>query len=222
MRKQKYELPSMSFPYKITRRLNLMSFPRKSFAASNDGMPTFTDSGVRKSALKGRVSDRVNEAALPYIRRLLILKKQYGKMFPPKRNERIDKIIEACNATCYTKLANCQIKLKAQQDNYGKEIKKKKAWNESEWKKHTDYIQTIAKPKRDFLPDPIQRGPHKPLEDLLPRIEILAQIPDLKAYRRQSQETWFRDPLKISEKALAYNISDRVKKLAQPKVIPAP
>ncbi|KAJ2937139.1 hypothetical protein O0L34_g19501 [Tuta absoluta] len=219
MGKQKYELPCMSFPYKITRRLNIMSSPRKSVADHGQGMPLLTLTGVRKSALRGRVSDRVNEAAYPYIRRVLILKKQYGKMFTPKRLERLDKTIEACNATMYTKLANCQVKLRNQQDNYSKDFKKRKAWNESEWKKHTDYIMTIAKPKRDFPPDPIQRGPHKSLDELLPRIEILAQIPDLKAYRRESQETWFRDPLKISEKALKYNITDRVKKLAQPKTV---
>lgn len=78
----------------------------------------------------------------------------YKHRFSPERIERIDRMIEAANATCYSKLANCVLDLK-KQDNT-KEVKKKKGWSESEWKKHMDYISQIAGPRRDFKPPPIK------------------------------------------------------------------
>lgn len=71
----------------------------------------------------------------------------YKNRFSGDRMERIDRMIEAANVTCYSKLANCVLDLKKQDT---KEVKKKKAWSESEWKKHMDYIGQLADPKKDF------------------------------------------------------------------------
>lgn len=78
---------------------------------------------------------------------------QFKKIFTADRLERLDRMIEASNATMYSKLANCVLDLK-KQDN--KDVKKKRGWSESEWKKHMDYIGQMAAPKRDFKPDAIK------------------------------------------------------------------
>ncbi|XP_037295856.1 uncharacterized protein LOC115450686 isoform X2 [Manduca sexta] len=153
------------------------------------------------------------------VNRFLILKKAYKHMFSKNRLERIDHMIEAANATCYSKLANCVIDLKKQDT---KEVKKKKGWSESEWKKHMDYISQIAGPKRDFKPPPLRRGKSKPLDELLPRINQICFFPEFKLYKRLSQDTGYRNPVKVAPKALTYVISDRVKKLATPRAIPQP
>lgn len=77
----------------------------------------------------------------------------YKHRFSPERLERIDRMIEAANATCYSKLANCVLDLKKQDT---KDMKKKRGWTESEWKKHMDYIGHIAAPKKDFRPPPLK------------------------------------------------------------------
>lgn len=83
---------------------------------------------------------------------MLLTKRAYKNRFSSTRLERLDRMIEAANATCYSKLANCVIDLKKQDT---KDVKKKKGWTESEWKKHMDYIGQISGPKRDFRPPPI-------------------------------------------------------------------
>ncbi|CAG9569265.1 unnamed protein product [Danaus chrysippus] len=217
MVKPKYDPPTNTFPYKISRRLNILSIPRKYIIDTGEGMPAINPRGIRKSALNGQISDRVNDAAWPYLRRFLIIKRMYKHRFSPERMERIDRMIEAANATCYSKLANCVLDLKKQDT---KEVKKKKGWSESEWKKHMDYISQIAGPRRDFKPPPIKRGIGKPLEQLLPRINEICHFPEFKIYRRLSKEEWYRNPEKVAPGALKYVISDRVKKLAAPRVIP--
>ncbi|CAH2059373.1 unnamed protein product, partial [Iphiclides podalirius] len=137
--------------------------------------------------------------------------------FSAERIERLDRMIEAANATMYSKLANCVLDLKKQDT---KEVKKKKGWTESEWKKHMDYISQIAGPRKDFRPPPLTRGPRKPLEALLPRLNQISELPKFKIYRRLSQESNYRDPIKVPPNALKYIISDRIKKLAIPRVIP--
>ncbi|KAL0811398.1 hypothetical protein ABMA28_009803 [Loxostege sticticalis] len=221
MGKPKFDPPTSTFPYKIPRRLNILSVPRKYILDSDEGMPALTPRGIRRSALKSQLSDRVNDASWPYIRRFLIIKKQYKNRFSAERMERIDRMIEAANATCYSKLANCVLDLKKQDV---KEVKKKRGWSESEWKKHMDYISQIASPRRAeiFKPPPVKRGNRKPLEQLLPRINQMCFRPDFKVYKRLSQEAWYRDPVKVPKGALKYVISDRVKKLAAPRVIPQP
>lgn len=77
----------------------------------------------------------------------------YKNRFSPERLERIDRMIEAANATCYSKLANCVLDLKKQDT---KDMKKKRGWTESEWKKHMDYIGQIAAPKKDFRASPVR------------------------------------------------------------------
>ncbi|XP_059050635.1 uncharacterized protein LOC131845571 [Achroia grisella] len=217
MGKPKFDLPSSIFPYKIPRRLNILSVPRKYIIDTSEGMPALTPRGIRKSALYSQISDRVNDAAWPYIRRFLTIKRMYKHRFNQERMERIDRMIEAANTTCYSKLANCVLDLKKTD---AKDVKKKKGWSESEWKKHMDYISQIAGPKKDFRPPAVKRGTGKPLEALLPRINQICFRPDFKVYRRQSQEVWYRDPVKVPPNALKYVISDRVKKLATPRAIP--
>ncbi|KAG6461079.1 uncharacterized protein LOC115450686 isoform X1 [Manduca sexta] len=219
MGKPKYDPPTPNYPYKISKRLNMLSVPKKRILDTGEGMPAYTPRGIRKSALYSHISDRVNDAAYPYLRRFLILKKAYKHMFSKNRLERIDHMIEAANATCYSKLANCVIDLKKQDT---KEVKKKKGWSESEWKKHMDYISQIAGPKRDFKPPPLRRGKSKPLDELLPRINQICFFPEFKLYKRLSQDTGYRNPVKVAPKALTYVISDRVKKLATPRAIPQP
>lgn len=73
----------------------------------------------------------------------------YKNRFSEERLERLARMIEAANVTIYSKLANCVIDMKKQ------EMKRKRAWTESEWKKHMDYISQIAAPKRDFRPKTI-------------------------------------------------------------------
>ncbi|XP_063834553.1 uncharacterized protein LOC135083744 [Ostrinia nubilalis] len=221
MGKPKFDLPTSTFPYKISRRLNILSVPRKYIIDTGEGMPALTPRGIRKSAINAQLSDRVNDAAWPYIRRFLIIKKMYKHRFSQERMERIDRMIEAANVTCYSKLANCVLDLKKQDT---KEVKKKRGWTESEWKKHMDYIGQIAGPRREeiFKPPPIKRGNIKPLDQLLPRINQICYRPDFKIYKRLSQEAWYRDPIKVPRGALKYVISDRVKKLAVPRVIPQP
>ncbi|CAH2096981.1 unnamed protein product [Euphydryas editha] len=217
MGKPKYDLPTPTFPYKIPKRLNILSVPRKYIIDTGEGMPSLTPRGIRKSALKSHISDRVNDASWPYLRRFLIIKRMYKNRFSPERLERIDRMIEAANATCYSKLANCVLDLKKQDT---KDVKKKRGWTESEWKKHMDYISQIAGPKKDFRAIPVRRGQRKPLEQLLPRINQICHFPEFKVYRRLSKETWYRDPVKVPPNALKYVISDRIKKLAAHRVIP--
>ncbi|KPJ03176.1 PREDICTED: uncharacterized protein LOC106116370 [Papilio xuthus] len=217
MLKPKYDPPTPTFPYKIRRRYNMLSVPRKYFTDTGEGMPAYTPRGIRKSALNAHISDRVHDAAWPYLRRMLLTKRAYKSRFSVERLERLDRMIEAANATCYSKLANCVIDLKKQDT---KEVKKKKGWTESEWKKHMDYIGQIAGPKRDFRPPPIVRGPFKPLEALLPRIKLMTAVPKFKIYRRLSQDSNYRDPIKVPPAALKYVLTDRTKKLATPRVIP--
>ncbi|XP_026322899.1 uncharacterized protein LOC113232406 [Hyposmocoma kahamanoa] len=213
--KTKYDPPTTTFPYKIKNRLNLLSIPRKQVIVdSSEGMPALSTTGVRKSALRGRISDRVNDAALPYIRRLMMLKRQYKKVFPLERLEKIDHLIEQGNITIYSKLANCVIDLKKQDT---KDTKKKKSWTENDWKKHMDYIGQIAGPKRVFPPPPVERGQKVALEELLYRINQISWLPEFKLYKRISQEDWYRNPTKVSPAAMKYVITDNMKKLAAPK-----
>ncbi|XP_045455382.1 uncharacterized protein LOC123665078 [Melitaea cinxia] len=217
MGKPKFDLPTPTFPYKIPKRLNILSVPRKYIIDTGEGMPALTTRGIRKSALNSQISDRVNDASWPYLRRFLIIKRMYKNRFSPERLERIDRMIEAANATCYSKLANCVLDLKKQDT---KDMKKKRGWTESEWKKHMDYIGQIAAPKKDFRASPVRRGQCKPLEQLLPRINKICHLPEFKVYRRLSKEVWYRDPEKVPPNALKYVISDRIKKLAAHRVIP--
>ncbi|CAG9794779.1 unnamed protein product [Diatraea saccharalis] len=219
MGKPKFDPPTNTFPYKISRRLNILSVPRKYIIDTGEGMPALTPRGIRKSALNSQLSDRVHDAAWPYLRRFLIIKRMYKHRFDQERLERIDRMIEAANTTCYSKLANCVLDLKKQDT---KEVKKKRGWSESEWKKHMDYISQIAGPRKDFRPPPVKRGPAKPLTELLPRINQICWRPDFKVYRRLSQEAGYRNPVKVPPAALKYVISDRTKKLAAPRVIPQP
>ncbi|XP_075986499.1 testicular haploid expressed gene [Anticarsia gemmatalis] len=217
MGKPKYDPPTATFPYKISKRLNLLSVPHAYIIDTGEGMPALTPRGIRVSAIHGQATDRITDAAWPYLRRFILTKRAYKTQFSKERLERIDRMIEAANATCYSKLANCVLDLKKQDS---KEVKKKKGWSESEWKKHMDYIGQIAGPKKDFKPPPIKRGQSKPLDALLPRINQICSRPDFKVYKRLSQETWYRNPEKVSPNALKYVISDRVKKLAVARVIP--
>ncbi|XP_045780460.1 uncharacterized protein LOC123877656 [Maniola jurtina] len=219
MGKPKYDHPTPTFPYKIAKRLNILSVPHKYIIDTEEGMPALTPQGIRKSALKSILSDRVNDAAWPYVRRFILLKRMYKNKFSQERLERIDRMIEAANATCYSKLANCVIDLKKKD---AKDVKKKRGWSESDWKKHMDYISQIAGPKRQFEPPPVKRGLRKPLELLLPRINQNCHLPEFKWYRRLSKEDWYRDPVKVPPNALKYQITDRVKKLATPRAIPQP
>ncbi|XP_022827718.1 uncharacterized protein LOC111357319 [Spodoptera litura] len=206
--------PTASFPYTIPKRLNALSRPRKGFIEASDG-PGYTQSGIRKSALNGQPSDRINDIAWPWLRRLMLVKKMYRNKFDQERLEKLDRMIEASNATLYSKLANCTVDLKKPQE--GKEIKKKKGWSESDWKKHVDYLAMVAAPKREFPPPPVKRGKSVPLEALLPRIKEISSPADFKCYRRQSKEVWYKDPIKVQPAALKYQITDRTKKLAAPR-----
>ncbi|XP_053619606.1 uncharacterized protein LOC128680459 [Plodia interpunctella] len=217
MGKPKLDPPTTSFRYKISNRLNILSVPRKYILDTGEGMPAWSPRGVRKSALRATITDRVNDAAWPYIRRFLLLKRSCKKQFSQERLERIDRMIELANATCYSKLANCVLDLKKQDT---KDVKKKRGWSESEWKKHMDYINQIANPKKSFTPEPVKRGEKKALAELMPRINQMSSLPDYKVYRRPSQEPWYRDPIKVPRAALKYVISDRVKKLAAPRALP--
>ena len=100
-----------------------------------------------------RASSAASITSFFYFRRFLIIKRMYKHRFSPERLERIDRMIEAANATCYSKLANCVLDLKKQDT---KDMKKKRGWTESEWKKHMDYISHIAAPKKDFRPPPLK------------------------------------------------------------------
>ncbi|KAJ8709711.1 hypothetical protein PYW08_009715 [Mythimna loreyi] len=217
-KQSKYDHPTSTYPYKIPKRLNLLSVPRKTFAESMEGMPAYSEMGIRKSALRAIPKDRVNDIAWPWVKRLTMLKKMYKHRFSAERMERIDRMIECANATMYSKIANCVLDLKKQDG--GKDLKKKRGWSESEWKKHMDYISQVAGPKKTFLPPPIKRGKSMPLEALMPRIIEISSMPAFKCYIRQSKDAWYRDPIKVPPNALKYRITDRVKKLAAPRVIP--
>lgn len=195
----------------------MLSVPHTYILETDEGMPAYTPRGIRMSAIRAPPNDRVNDVAWPYTRRLVKTKKLFKKIFSAERLERLDRMIEASNATMYSKLANCVLDLK-KQDN--KDVKKKRGWSESEWKKHMDYIGQMAAPKRDFKPDPIKRGPCKTIEGLIPRLRVLAMRPEFKCYRRLSKEEWYRDPEKVSRQALKYVLTDRTKKLAVARVIP--
>lgn len=71
MVKPKYDPPTNTFPYKISRRLNILSIPRKYIIDTGEGMPALNPRGIRKSALNSQISDRVNDAAWPYLRFVL-------------------------------------------------------------------------------------------------------------------------------------------------------
>lgn len=68
MGKPKYEFPTSTFPYKISKRLNVLSVPRKYIIDTGEGMPALSPQGVRTSALRAHITDRVNDAAWPYVR----------------------------------------------------------------------------------------------------------------------------------------------------------
>ncbi|CAH1641496.1 unnamed protein product [Spodoptera littoralis] len=214
----KYEMPHSSFPYKIPRRIQCLSVPRRYYMECYEGsMPQYTKTGTRQSALTGRLADKSADIAWPSIRRLLILKRMYKNRFSSERLERIDRMIEASNGTVYSKLANCTIDLKKMD---GRDLKKKKGWTDTEWKRKMEYISQIAEPKKVFEPPPVKRGKSMPLEALMPRIEEMSVPPSSKCYRRMSQEAWYRNPLKVAPNALKYVITDRTKKLAVARAAP--
>lgn len=68
MGKPKYDPPTSTFPYKISKRLNMLSEPMPYYDEDEENMPALTPRGVRVSALRGHASDRINDAAWPYIR----------------------------------------------------------------------------------------------------------------------------------------------------------
>ncbi|PZC70899.1 uncharacterized protein LOC110383052 [Helicoverpa armigera] len=203
--------------YRLPKRLQMLSQPRKYFVCDDEDLPKYTKRGTRLSAIRGHLIDKNSDIAWPYLRRLMILKKMYKYKFSPERLERIDRMIEASNGTLYAKLANCAIDLKKYDV---RDLKKKKGWTDTEWKRHMEYISQIAGPKKVFQPPPIKRGKSKPLDALMPRLNIISSRPDFKCYRRMSQETWYRNPEKVAPNALKYVISDRIKKLATPRAIP--
>ncbi|CAH0597718.1 unnamed protein product [Chrysodeixis includens] len=209
-----YEPPTATFPYKIQRRLLWLSVPRKYITESGEGMPEVSKlSGTRKSAISGHLDGINHEIAWPFLRRLIALKKTYKHKFTPERLERIDRAIEASNATMYSKLADCTIDFKKQGTNF----RKKKGWSESEWKRHMEYISQIAMKKKVFAPPPIKRGKSKPLIKLLPRINDMSIMPSFKCYRRLSQESWYNPPGRVAPNALKYTITERLAKLAVAK-----
>ncbi|KAH9643168.1 hypothetical protein HF086_010620 [Spodoptera exigua] len=198
-------------PVKIPRRLQLLSQPRRYFVECYEGsMPQYTRAGIRQSALTGRLTDKSTDIAWPSTR-------MYKNRFSPDRLERIDRMIEASNATVYAKLANCTVDLKKMD---ARDLKKKKGWTDTEWKRKMEYISQIAEPKKVFEPPPIKRGKSMPLEALMPRIEEISLLPRFKCYKRMSQEAWYRNPMKVAPNALKYVITDRTKKLAVARVIP--
>ncbi|XP_063629813.1 uncharacterized protein LOC134801212 [Cydia splendana] len=217
MGKPKHDPPTPTFPYKISKRLNLMSVPRPWFTVSDEGMPAYTPFGVRASALRGRGTERTYEVSWPYVRRFLLTKRMYKHMFSAERLERIDRMMEMANSTAYSKLAGCVMDLKSKEK---KDPKKKKGWSETDWKKHMDYISQISKPRKDFTVEVPRRGERRKLEELLPRINFMAMLPEFKVYRRPSQESNYRDPTKVPPKALTYVISERVKLLAKARPVP--
>ncbi|XP_035442475.1 uncharacterized protein LOC118270802 [Spodoptera frugiperda] len=215
----KYEVPTSTFPYKISRRIQCLSLPRRYYMDSYEGsMPQYTKSGTRQSALTGRIVDKSNDMAWPSIRRLLILKRMYKNRFSQERLEKIDRMIEASNGTVYSKMANCTIDLKKMD---ARDLKKKKGWTDTDWKRKMEYISQIAEPKKVFQPPPVKRGKSMPLEALMPRIEEMSVPPSSKCYKRMSQEAWYRNPLKVSPHALKYVLTDRMKKLATARAVPA-
>lgn len=215
MGKAKYDYPTTKFPFKISHRLNMLCVPKKTLM-EYEGMPAYSSMGVRQSALRSQLSYRVNEVAYPQLRRILNVKQLFRHRFSQQRLRRIDKIIAASNGTCYTKLANATIVLRKSDI---KDKKKKKPWSDSDWRRHMEYIGKLATPKKDFTPRTVDRGNWKPLEELLPRIQTMCYIPEEKMWRSLSQETWYRDPVKVSSKALRYVISENIKKLATPRPI---
>lgn len=207
----RYDLPTESFPYKILKRFRFLATPKKDFSSRIGVVHGYTPRGIRKSALGAVISDRVKEIAWPPLRILHAGKKMYRHVIPPERMERFNKYIEASNGTMYSKLYNIAKDLKATAEAVNK---KKRGWSESEWKKHSDYLSRIAGPKYVPEPDPIDRGPRARLDDLFPRIDELAEPRDF-------EDNSYKDPLKISPGALKYVPTERILKLAVPRVIPA-
>lgn len=70
MGKPKYDAPTTTFPYKIPKRLNILSVPRTYIIDTGEGMPAINPRGIRKSALGAQITDRVTDAAWPYLRYL--------------------------------------------------------------------------------------------------------------------------------------------------------
>lgn len=66
--KPKYLQPTEEFRYVIPHRLDLLAEPRIFYEDKGEGMPRFTRGGVRKSALDGAATDRINEVSYPYVR----------------------------------------------------------------------------------------------------------------------------------------------------------
>ncbi|KAJ8709710.1 hypothetical protein PYW08_009714 [Mythimna loreyi] len=199
----------------VPKRILLLSEPKKVFAYSEQDLPKYTKSGIRQSALRGRLHN--SDIAWPYLRRLIALKRMYKHKLSQERLQIIDRMIEASNATMYSKLASCAIDLKRAET--AKDMKKKKSWSSSEWKKHTEYLAQIANPKKVFKPPPHDRGKAVPLDVLLPRLQVISTRPDFKCYKKITDEEWYRDPEKVSPKALKYQASERTKKLAVARVV---
>lgn len=185
----KYDKPTEKFQYPIKHRLTLLSQPRLTYSDTGEKMPPLTAQGVRTSALIGPTHETyVNDIAYPYVRRVVLLKKMYKRMFSPTRVKRIDKLLLETNATCYSKLANCQLDPKKAAENLKK---KKKPWTDSDWKKHMDLIAPLATPRKNVEPPPIDRGPRKSLDELKIRAEKLAALPEYKIFRRLSQDPMY-------------------------------
>ncbi|KOB66203.1 Uncharacterized protein OBRU01_21565 [Operophtera brumata] len=153
---------------------------------TGEGMPAYTPRGIRQSAVRAHCSDRVNDAGMPYVRRFLLIKKMYKNQFSLDRMERIDRMMEVTNATCYSKLANCVLDLRKDDT---KDTRKKKGWSESEWKKHMEATCNLS-----------QRDKGMPLEMLLQRINQICFLPEFRVYKRYSQDILHKDPIKTSKR----------------------
>ncbi|XP_048486570.1 uncharacterized protein LOC105395639 [Plutella xylostella] len=206
----KYIKPTPEFPYKITKRLNIISEPKEAYE-DDEYRPEVTPYGVRKSALNGSSVERVKDLQWPDPRRMLMTKKMYKHRFSDGRLERMDKMIARANATPYVKLGKRSVDINEKES-------KKARWTQNDWNKRMGRINVLATPKPDYTPPPVERGEKIPLDDLMPRIEELAEPPEHRIHRRLSQESGYRDPIKVRRAALKYVISDRVKQLATPKI----
>ncbi|GBP40174.1 hypothetical protein EVAR_20318_1 [Eumeta japonica] len=212
MGKVKYDPPNPpQYPYKISKRLNILSVPRRIIYE----LPLPLPKPVNISSEP--CPDRIVDVAYPYNRQFLLVRKMYRDRFSAERMDCIFKMLERSNATCYSKYANCVLDLKKKEV---RDAKVKKGISANERARRLAYLNEMARPRRDFKPERIKRGRRKPLEEFLPRLTELAVLPEFRTYKPLDQQPWYKDPIKVSPYALKYKISKRMIELATPKKIP--
>jgi Testicular haploid expressed repeat len=146
-----------------------------------------------------RFSTRLKQLAYPKVRKLLATKAEYKIGMDQQRLDRFNKTIKESLRSMYSRLHGVSLPLR----------KLHPRWTIQQWINHYEWLNERAQPKK-VPSSPKPSGAKKPLQELLPRLQELAQ-PKYITVKRLS------DPL-VRHTALKYQPTERIGDLATPKM----